>query len=100
MRPPVETRRLARLHGDWPRLSVGDRTLPVAAAVGSRKSTLRPESRARQHEQAHHLDTLLWSARVFSRVRARLQADALPGAVRFCAATVSDMGPREAPATA
>ena len=62
-----------RVHGDRPRLSVGDRALPTPRPFLARGGTFFARCRARRHEQAHDLDALLRPSRVLSSVSPRVR---------------------------
>src|ERR1700722_10517411 len=92
---PAQARRRACIHSDRPLLPVGACALPAAWALGESENTVRPQCGTRRHEQSHHLDALLWSARVLSSVQGALHARTLSRTVRIRAASIFDVDARE-----
>src|ERR1700722_3929679 len=100
MRAAAQARRYARVQRDRPRVPVGDRALPAKAAVGARETALCGRIRAGKHEQAHHLDPLLPSARILSGVQARIHTAPLSRPVPVRTAALPGLAARASPTVA
>src|SRR5438477_10898318 len=90
----------ARIHGGRTTLPVRTRTLSAAGALGQSESTVRPHCGTRPHEQSHHLDPLLWSARVLPSLQIAFHARTPSRTLRIRAAAIFDVAARETTALA